>query len=263
MQWWCAATGEPWHWAWQWYPGVHLILLLLACSWWIVGRRQQWARRPWGWFATAWIALLITLDWPVGKLGAGYLAAVHTVQFLMLTLVVAPALIRSIPPDGWQRIAASRSLLASGLHRAAGALIGLVLYNAIVVTTHLPAVVDGAMSSQLGSFLIDSSWLLAGLLLWWPIVSPPPFNRLGVFAKMGYLFGATVVPTIPAMMMVFSDWPLYEVYELAPRVSPHFSANEDLQLAGLIMKLFGDVPLWIATAVVFFKGTAESRRGQR
>lgn len=260
MQWWCAATGEPWSWTWQWYPGVHIMLLALGGGWWILGRHQGWARRPWGWFATAWIALLIALDWPVGKLGAGYLAAVHTVQFLMLTLVVAPALIRSIPPDGWQRIAASRSLLARGLHRAAGALIGFVLYNAIVVTTHLPTVVDGAMSSQLGSFLIDSSWLLAGFLLWWPIVSPAPFNRLGVFAKMGYLFGATVVPTIPAMMMVFADWPLYELYELAPRVSAHFSANEDLQLAGLVMKLFGDIPLWIATAVVFFKGTAESRR---
>ena len=29
--------------------------------------------------------------------------------------------------------------------------------------------------------------------------------------------------------------------------------NQDIQLAGLSMKVFGDIPLWIAAAVVFFK----------
>jgi hypothetical protein len=60
------------------------------------------------------------------------------------------------------------------------------------------------------------------------------------------------------MMMVFSDWPLYQLYELAPRVDVRFSANDDIKLAGLVMKLFGDIPLWIATAVVFFRGSRES-----
>lgn len=260
MQWWCAATGEPWSWAWQWYPGVHLSLIVLAAAWWLLGRAQRWSRRPWGWFATAMIALLVTLDWPVGKLGAGYLASVHTLQFLLLTLLVAPSLIMSIPPDGWAALARTRSVASRGLRFLAHALAGLLFYNIIVITTHFPSIVDGAMGTQLGSFAIDASWLVAGLLLWWPILAPTPFNRLGMFGKMGYLFAATIVPTIPAMMMVFSDWPLYELYELAPRVMTHFSPNEDMQLAGLVMKLFGDLPLWIATAVVFFKGTAATRR---
>ncbi len=126
--------------------------------------------------------------------------------------------------------------------------------------THFPSVVDQAMQTQLGSFAIDVAWLMAGLLLWWPIAAPPPLGRLGMFGKMGYLFAATIIPTIPAMMMVFSDWPMYELYELAPRVITHFSANEDIQLAGLSMKLFGDIPLWVATAVIFFRGTAHTRR---
>ena len=94
---------------------------------------------------------------------------------------------------------------------------------------------------------IDLSWLLAGMLLWWPILAPARFIRLGGSGKMAYLFGATVVPTIPAMMMVFSDWPLYRLYELAPRVSAHFTANQDIQLAGLTMKLVGDLADRIAT----------------
>lgn len=256
MQWWCAATGLPWSWQWQWYPGVHLALLLLAVGWWQLGVRQRWTRRPWGWFVTAWLALLITLDWPVGKLGAGYLASVHTFQFLMLTLLVGPSLLRSIPEEGWLAFAPTGSRRHRLLATMAKAIPGLACYNLIVVTSHLPAVVDPAMQSQLGSFLIDFSWLAAGLFLWWPLVAPRVFTRLGTFGKMGYLFGATIVPTIPAMMMVFSDWPLYALYELAPRVDVRFSANEDIMLAGLTMKLLGDIPLWIALAVVFFRGTA-------
>ena len=82
-----------------------------------------------------------------------------------------------------------------------------------------------------------------------------------MFAKMGYLFGATIVPTIPAMMMVFSDWPMYQLYELAPRVWLSFSANEDIQLAGLGMKLFGDLPLWFAAAYVFFTESKAAESG--
>ncbi|MBK9548707.1 MAG: cytochrome c oxidase assembly protein [Gemmatimonadetes bacterium] len=257
MQWWCAATGLPWSWQWQWYPGVHLALLLLAYAWWQLGVRQQWTRRPWGWFCTAWIALLVTLDWPVGKLGAGYLASVHTFQFLMLTLLVGPALLRSIPEEGWLAFAPVGSSRHRLLSTMAKAIPGLACYNLIVVTSHLPAVVDPAMQSQLGSFLIDCSWLAAGLFLWWPLVAPKAFKQLGTFGKMGYLFGATIIPTIPAMMMVFSDWPMYALYELAPRVDVRFSANDDIMLAGLTMKLLGDIPLWIALAVVFFRGTAE------
>jgi len=232
------------------------LLLVLAFAWWQLGRLQGWSIRPWVWFATAWITLLVTLDWPVGKLGAGYLASVHTAQFLLLTLLVGPALVRSVPRDGWQAMAPAGSRRLRILRMMARPLPALLCYNVLVVTSHFPGVVDTAMTTQAGSFAIDLAWLLAGASLWWPILGPKHVISLGVFGKMAYLFAATVVPTIPAMMMAFSDWPLYRLYELAPRVSVHFTANEDLKLAGLTMKLIGDIPLWIAAIVVFFRGTA-------
>jgi cytochrome c oxidase assembly factor CtaG len=256
IQWWCAATGLPWDWRWQWYPGVHLALILLAIAGWGLGRAQGWTTRPWGWFVTAWLTLLVTLDWPIGKLGAGYLASVHTLQFLLLTLLIAPALLRSIPVEGWHALAPEGSMRHRVLRTMARAIPGLLCYNLIVITTHFPAVVDPAMQSQVGSFLIDGAWLVGGLILWWPLVAPAPFARLGTFPKMGYIFAATIVPTVPAMMMVFSEWPLYALYELAPRVDVRFSANEDIMLAGLVMKVIGDIPLWITMAVIFFRGTA-------
>ena len=256
MQWWCSATGFPWTWAWQWYPGVHLLLILLAIGWWRLGVRQQWRERPWRWFAFGWLTLWLTLDWPIGKLGAGYLASVHTAQFLLLTLAVGSSMIKCIPPEGWLALAPAGSRRWRALRALARPLPGLLCYTAVVITTHFPAVVDSAMRSQLGSLGIDLAWLAAGFFLWWPIAAPRGFSSLGVWGTIGYIFGATVGPTIPAMMMVFSDWPIYQLYELAPRVSVHFTANQDLKLAGLSMKVFGDFPLWITAMVVFFRGSS-------
>lgn len=255
MQWWCAATGFPWTWTWQWYPGVHLLLVLLAVAWWRLGVRQGWHARPWRWFAIAWLTLLVTLDWPLGKLGAGYLASVHTAQFLLLTLAAGSALIRSIPAEGWLALAPDGSLRRRFLDTMARPLPGLLAYTGLVIATHFPAVVDGAMTSQLGSLSIDVAWLAAGFFLWWPLLAPRGIATLGVFGKIGYIFGATIGPTIPAMMMVFSDWPIYQLYEQAPRVWVHFSANTDLKLAGLSMKLIGDIPLWLTAIAIFFRGT--------
>ena len=261
MQWWCAATGLPWTWAWQWYPGVHLVLLAIAAGWWLLGSAQRWPRRPWRPFAVGWLALLVTFDWPVGKLGAGYLASVHTLQFLLLTLLVGLCLLHSVPVEGWSALAPQRSRGRQALRWLARPLPGLLCYNIIVLVTHVPAVVDGAMTSQLGTMTIDFAWLMAGLFLWWPIVAPTEFRCMGVWGTVGYIFGATIIPTLPAVMMVFSDWPLYRLYELAPRVSTRFSANQDIQLAGLSMKIFGDIPLWIAAAVVFFtRNEADQQR---
>ncbi len=246
----------PWTWQWQWYPGVDLFLLLVAFTWWMLGRTQHWPRRPWGWFLAGWLGLWAALDWPIGKLAAGYLASAHTLEFLLLTLLAAPALLRSVPREGWLRPGREGSRRQRWLRFFAGPLPGLAVYDVLVIATHFPLIVDNAMTSQAGSMVVDLSWLVAGLALWWPIVAPKEFHRLGTWGSIGYLFVATIAPTVPAMMMVFSDWPLYRLYELAPRVTPFLTANNDIQLAGLVMKIIGDIPMWGVMIVIFFRGTA-------
>ncbi|HTO73072.1 MAG TPA: cytochrome c oxidase assembly protein, partial [Gemmatimonadales bacterium] len=254
MKWWCSASDAAWEWHWRPYPGVWLFLLLLF---WIYRRAWRNAsgpdlvRRPIA-YGLGMAALWVAVDWPLGPLGAGYLLSAHTISFILLSLVAPPLLLLGLPRGA---LTLEQGRFQTHLLRfLAAPLPALVLFNGILALTHLPDFVDGWMRSQGGAFGTDMTWLLGGLILWWPVFAPrPAIGRLSEPAQMGYLFVASILPTVPAMMLVFADYPLYGLYELSPRVFDILNAHNDQQLAGLLMKVIGDIPLWAGFGAVFFR----------
>lgn len=264
MQWWCSASGAEWSWAWRAYPGVWLLVALIGVSYWrALGRartRGSVAGRAPVYFAIGLFCLWAALDWPVGALGAGYLLSVHTVQYVVMTLVAVPLLLAGLPDPFWP--AAGRSRTASLLRGLAHPGLGLALYIGTMAFTHVPAIVEKLMASQPGSFVIDILWLLGAFGLWWPVLAPTGYGRMSLPVQIGYLFLASIPPTLPAAFMVFAEYPIYGLYELAPRVGG-VSASGDQQMAGLIMKACSDPILWIAMAIVFFRWQRAEARAER
>jgi putative membrane protein len=258
MTWWCSATGQPWTWAWKAYPGVWLFVALLAILYLRAVRRpaEPRSRRAALYYFAGLLTVWLALDWPIGPLGTGYLISFHTVSYILLSLIAPPLLLAGIPSEVMLR--AAQSPPAGRLLRIlTRPLIALALFNAILIGTHIPDVVDGLMRSQLGAFAIDLAWFLGGIVLWWAIMAPPSVCRLNRPMKMGYLFAATLPPILPAAFLTFADYPLYAVYELAPRAFD-LPAHSDQQIAGLTMKIIGDLPLWFAFGVIFFRWARES-----
>lgn len=254
MQWWCSAQGVPWTWAWQPYIGVWgLVLLLAALYVWLV-RRTATGRaglRAWA-FAAGLACLWVALDWPLGALAAGYLASVHMAQFLLVGVIAPPLLLLGVPPATYGRLRARPRFLAL-LRAASHPLVALALFNLVVAFTHWPAVVDGLMGFQAGSFAIDMLWMAGGIVFWWPVVCPVP-ERPGFTypLKMGYLILNTIASTAPFAYLTFSDLPVYATYELAPPIEG-ITKRQDQQLAGILMKVGGGTVLWTAISVLFFR----------
>jgi putative membrane protein len=203
------------------------------------------------------VVFWLATDWPLGALGAGYLASAHMTQFLLYTLVAAPLLLLGTPE--WMARNFTRRLRIEKLTVWLGRSLvpSALIYNAILLSTHAPGTVEILRNSQLGSFAMDVVWLLAGWVLWLPVISPLTEGRAGSpWAKMAYLFVTTsVVAVIPASFLTFTSTPIYGIYELAPRIGS-LTALEDQQLAGIIMKIATIPIVWSTIAVIWFRWTA-------
>lgn len=268
MTWWCAATEDPWSWSVRFYPGIWAMVALLVGSYvlaWRAGRaRGEVTRkdenRRWA-FAGGMVLLWLATDWPLGTLGSGYLASAHMLQFMLYTLCAAPLILVGTP-EWMLRSLVDRVHAMPALRVVARPIVAGIAFNLILVATHAPWTVDTFRSSEVGSMVLDVTWILAGLVLWLPLAAPlPEVRTASPAARCVYLFlAAGVVPMIPGGFLTFSELPLYATYELAPRVHG-FGSSNDQQVAGILMKI-GSIPIvWTVIFVIFLKWAVTDKDG--
>ncbi|HUF94794.1 MAG TPA: cytochrome c oxidase assembly protein, partial [Acidimicrobiia bacterium] len=99
IQWWCTALARPWTWQWIPYPGIWLATLLPVTLYVRIVRRHPSSvdRRKLFQFLGGMLVFWLASDWPLGTLGAGYLASAHMTQFILYSLVAAPLLLLGTP----------------------------------------------------------------------------------------------------------------------------------------------------------------------
>ncbi len=211
-------------------------------------------------FISGVIALLVASDWPIHDLGERYLFSVHMLQHLVLSIIAAPLLLLGTP--AWlARLILSPVWLLRTVRYLSRFLPATILFNAVVVLTHIPAVVDAALRNGIVHFAIHALVLVSALIVWMPLASPlPEVPRLAPLLQMAFLFLQSVVPTIPASFLTFGEQPLYRFYEDVPRLFGT-TAMDDMQIAGLIMKIGAGTALWVIIAIVFFRWYAAEEVG--
>lgn len=264
LQWWCAARGEAWTWAWTPYPGVWLAIGAFAWAtsrWRRLGPGDAVARDPWWRPASAWGAVALAwlaLDWPVGALGAGYLSLVHAAQYLALAMVVPLLALLGVPLGGWERLA-RRPRLVRAIAAVTDPFRAMLVFTTVMVATHQPFVVDGLMATPTGSFALDVLWLLSGVVFWWPLASPVPARpRFAPLLRLVYVFAGTLAHVFIGMWLLIADYPVFATYELAPPF-PWLTARADQQWAGGVFLMLGTPFVLVVMTVIFFRwiGTGE------
>lgn len=244
--------------AWQLHPDVWGVCIALGVGWsWAV---NKWGR-PTARQSVAWwsgLGLLFAFSqWPIHDLAEQRLFSVHMTQHLVFTLIAVPLMVVGTPA------AVLRRLVEPGrgvLRRIARPLPATLLFNAVVVLTHIPAVVAVTVGSAPLHFLAHVVLVGSAAVMWLVALSPiTDVPRLGDPSRMVYLFGQSIVPTVPASFLTFASAPLYAVYAEAPRIWG-ITATADQQLAGAIMKIGGGIVLWGTIVVMFFRWSRAQER---
>jgi cytochrome c oxidase assembly factor CtaG len=116
---------------------------------------------------------------------------------------------------------------------------------------HIPVLYETALRSNGWHYLQHLTFLLTGLIFWYPVIRPYPSRpRWSRWLLFPYLLLADLQNTVLAALFTFSDRVLYPHYTQVPRLSG-LSALDDQATAGVIMWVPGSVaflvPLfWIA-----------------
>lgn len=182
------------------------------------------------------------------------LLTMHMIQHLVLMTLAPPLILlgapwKLLPQHPVQRLV---ELIARPLHSAPMRQLGRRLLHpavgwigatATLVAWHIPSIFMLGMRSQMWHGIEQASFLVTGLLFWWPVVEPSQNHlKWPESSLLLYLFFATLPCDILSGFLVFCDRVVYPVYSSSPRRFG-LTALEDQQCAGALM--------WTCVTVVY------------
>ncbi|MHB0950023.1 MAG: cytochrome c oxidase assembly protein [Gemmatimonadaceae bacterium] len=184
-----------------------------------------------------------------------YLFSAHMVQHLLLTLLAPPLLIAGTP--GWMLRPALRiGWVRATATRVSRATWGFVIFNLTIAIWHLPMVYAQAMQYHAVHIIQHLCFMVAAVLMWWPLLSPlPELPRLSFPLQMLYCFVMTIPMSIISVYIVYADKLLYTAYGFAPRLWG-LSPMQDQLIGGLIMWIPGGLFFYVLLSIVFWKWQA-------
>jgi putative membrane protein len=252
---------------WRPHPEVWAQVATLGGLYWLAIRRLgRWyappdqkpvERRQVAAFVAGLGAVWVVSDWPLHDIAEEFLLSVHMVEHLTLALVVPPLLLIGIPGWLWRVLLEPVLPLVRAVTHP---MVGLFVFNFVFAATHWPPIIALQVDSELWHFVAHLVLVASAFLMFWRVFSPlHEIPRLPPFRRIGYLFLQTILPTIPASFLTFTNTALYPSYPSDVRLWG-LDPVTDQQVAGLLMKLGGGLILWGMITSVFFRWAASERR---
>lgn len=200
--------------------------------------------------------------WPIHDVAEDYLFLVHMLQHTVFTMLAPACLLMSAPPWLW-RWALDGRRWTSTIRRFSRPLIALMIFNTVIAVTHFPQIVNLSLRNELFHFAVHALLFITATLMWIPVINTSPYlPSLRMPTRMVYLFAQSIVPTVPASFLTFSETPLYDKYLAAARLIPGLDPIEDQQIAAAIMKLGAGSYLWVIIGVLFIIWWRDSQAGR-
>ncbi len=208
------------------------------------------------------LAALVALVSPLDNL-ADQLFFMHMIQHMLLLDIVPILAILGLTKVILRPL--TRSI--ADLERRAGLLMhpafAVLLYVSVIYAWHIPAAYDLAVTHPLVHVLEHTTFVLAGGLYWWHLLSPiRPRIHLDGLAPVVYMASTKLFVGALGMGLAFAPHALYPYYAHRARVWG-ISAIDDQGIAGLIMAIEQSLVMGIALVVLFIRALTESERAQQ
>ncbi len=212
-------------------------------------------------FAGSVLVAIVALVSPIDSL-ADQLFFAHMIQHMLL-LDVSPIL----GILGFTKVILRPvTRTVNDLERKAGPLahpaFAVVLYVGAIWAWHVPAAYDEAAAHPLVHVCEHMSFVLAGSLYWWHLLSPIRARmRLNGMGPIVYMATTKLFVGALGMGLAFAPKALYPFYEHKARVWG-ISALDDQAIAGVIMAVEQSVVMGVAIVWLFIGALTESEREQ-
>jgi len=213
-------------------------------------------------FLAALLCTLAALVSPIDELAA-QLFLMHMIQHVLLLDVVPILAILGFTKVILRPITRAIHDLERRAGPIASPAFAVVLYIAVIWAWHIPAAYDVALRHPVVHVLEHLSFLLAGSLYWWHLLSPIRARlRLAGLGPIAYMGSTKLFVGALGMGLAFAPTALYAYYIHHARVWG-LSAHDDQSIAGIVMAVEQSFVMGIALVVLFVRALAESEREQQ
>ncbi|GHO47893.1 cytochrome c oxidase assembly protein [Ktedonospora formicarum] len=251
------SLARPWYVQWAWDP-VFLISLLVIAGLYLYAigpyraaahPQERVSRGQIVAFASGILILFIALISPINTLSM-FLFSGHMTQHLLVSLVVSPLLVVSIP--GWL----AQAIFNGKFMRFAWKwltfpFIAPVLFNANIWIWHAPPILNAMMQNHALHAIAQACYLLTGVIFWWPLfgASVARAYKLNILEKMLYILLSDMPMVVIGAGLTFMQ-PLYDVYKRNPLgIAP----SVDQQIGGSVMWIPGAIFMIVMASILFLR----------
>ena len=212
-------------------------------------------------FLSGVLIMFLALVSPLDELGDSYLFSAHMVQHLCLTILGPPLLLLGTP-EWMVKPVLQNKVIFKVAKVLTYPVVAFVLYNADFWLWHAPPLYNATLENQTIHILEHLTFIVFGLLYWWPIFSPSKdLPRLTFGGQILYLFVSGMPSVLLGAGLTFSP-PLYAPYIAAPRIWG-ISAATDQQLGGLIMWVPVSIFYIVIMSVLFIRWMLQQEAAQQ
>ncbi len=237
-----------------WYAARVIQPQAIALGYPAITRKQKF------FYTAAVLSMWVMSDYPIHDVAENYLYFVHMIQHMFLSIIIPALFVLATPRWLLELVIPQDSRIWRMLRKVTTPLWGLVIFNMLTITLHFPSTVELSARSGALHFLLHLMVFTAGVLMWMPVIGPITEWQMPPLGKCLYLFGMSIVPTIPSGFLVFAEGVVYDHYAAAPLRLFGLTVITDQTAAGIVMKLGGGFLIWAIIVTIFARWVGDETR---